>query len=322
MTDPYQEIKAIHLGDGNYFDNMRIDISESHKRFSSLPRHIKSIKKPKCLNLFKLFLSMITLWLGLREFLVLNGLSKKWLDDFRSYWSKILNGRPFGSNLDFFMLLHDYRKRQQYTSQLNWDHPEQHIANWQNPDQIYSTLHFVRKITLNPVICLPLWKRISRSASILEYGCALAPYYYCYRNYFSYLECTWVLADIPNFPFHYAKYLYRNDKEVDFITIDAEDFTNPLGKMGKFDVIILTTVLEHLYDPLFVSEYLLERLKPGGLFIFDYIKSEGLGLDHPKAVEMREKCLKNILEKTQLIHGRIDDINQSINLCIMKKKPV
>lgn len=31
-----QQVKALHLEGGNYFDDMRIDISESHRRFANL----------------------------------------------------------------------------------------------------------------------------------------------------------------------------------------------------------------------------------------------------------------------------------------------
>ncbi len=320
MTISDQQMKALHLEGGNYFDDMRIDISESHHRFANLTRHYKSIKRSKYRNIVKLYLTGLGIWLGIHESLVVNGIRRRWLDDFRCYWSDILDGRPFCNTLDFFMLLHDYRKRQQHTSQSEWDDPAQHLSNWQNPSQIYSTLHNVRKFATHPIVSLNLWKKVSKGARILEYGCYLAPYYNCYREFFSHLGCKWILADIPNYPFHYAKYLYRNDAELDFITINSVDFTNPLGDAADFDAIILTTVLEHLDNPLFVSEYLLERLKPGGLFVFDYIKSKGTGLDHPNAVEMREDCIKRILEKTQIVSGKINDINESIGLCIAKKK--
>jgi 2-polyprenyl-3-methyl-5-hydroxy-6-metoxy-1,4-benzoquinol methylase len=161
---------------------------------------------------------------------------------------------------------------------------------------------------------------VPKGARILEYGCSLAPYYHCYRDFFSHLDCKWTLADIPNFPFHYARYLYRNDADVEFVIINANDFSNPLGEVGEFDVIILTTVFEHLDDPLFLSEYLLKRLKIGGLFVFDYIKSEGKGLDHPKALEMRQDCIRNIMAQTDIVSGKINNIKESIGLCIAQKK--
>jgi 2-polyprenyl-3-methyl-5-hydroxy-6-metoxy-1,4-benzoquinol methylase len=320
MSVSDQQVMASHLEGGNYFDDMRINISESHHRFDNLPKTTQSIKQSKYRNLAKLSFIRLCIKFGFHEFLVVNGIRRRWLDDFRNYWSNVLNGRPFWNTLDFFMLLHDYRKRQQQTSQLEWDDATQHLANWQHPNQIYTTLHSVRNLAIHPIVNLHPFKKMPPKARILEYGCSLAPYYACYRDFFSHLNCRWVLGDIPNYPFHYAKYLYRNDAEVEFVTINAEDFSHPLGDTGEFDVIILTTVLEHLDDPLFISEYLLNRLKPGGLFVFDYIKSDGKGLDHPNALKTREDCIEIILKKTQVIYGRIDDITKSIGLCISQKQ--
>ena len=319
MEISIQDLKAVHLDGGNYFDDMRIDIAKSHRRFANLTRNAKNLSMPRYRNIINFYLTSIALRLRIHEFLIVNGIRRRWLDDFRIYWSDILNGRPFWNTLEFFMLLHDYRKRQQHTSSLEWNDAIQHLRNWQHPSQIYSTLHFVRTCALQPINCPTLWRNISKGMRILEYGCSLAPYYYCYREFFSHLNCKWILADLPNFPFHYAKYLYRNDSDAEFVTINERDFSNPLGESGDFDVIILTTVLEHLDNPSFVSEYLLKRLKTGGLFVFDYIKSDGKGLDHPQALEMRPDCLGRILAQTKIIHGRINDINESIGLCIAQK---
>jgi SAM-dependent methyltransferase len=320
MTVFDQQAKAMHLKGGNYYDDMRIDISESHQSLAKLSKNPKSIKRPKYRNIIRLYLTGMFMKIGFYEILVENGISRKWLDDFRGYWSNILNGRPFWNTLDFFNLTHDYRKRQQHTAQFYWNDASQHIKNWQDPSQMYATFHLARKLASRPIVTLKLWRKISKGAHILEYGCSLAPYYYCYRKFFSHLNCKWTLADIPNFPFHYAKYLYRNDLEAEFVTIKSEDFSNPLAEKKDFDVIILITVLEHLDNPLFVSKYLLDRLKPGGLFVFDYIKSDGIGLDHPNAVDMREDCIKLILGKTEILYGKINDINENIGLCIAKKK--
>ena len=238
---------------------------------------------------------------------------------FRSYWSNILGGRPLPTALDFLTLLHDYRKRQQHTSELEWSDATQHIDNWQNPRELYATFNSVRKLALQPVLGLQLWQRLPKRARVLEYGCSLAPYYHCYREFFAYKSCSFILADIPNYPFHYAKHLYRNDPDVQFVTIDAEDFSDPLEEEGNFDAIILTTVFEHLDDPLFVAQYLLGRLNPGGLFAFDYIKSHGHGLDHPNALASRQQTLKTILDQTEVVYGKVGDLDEDISFCIARK---
>jgi SAM-dependent methyltransferase len=320
MPNYGQDVKALHLEGGNSFDDIRIDIAASHKRLANLRRYPRSIKKPKYRNTLKYHLVKAALRFRVYEFLVVNGIIGKWLDDFRVYWSTIIGGRPFWITADFFLLLHDYRKQSQHNSQLEWSNPAQHLANWQHPSQIFSTFHNVRKLAIQPLLPLEFWKRVPEGARILEYGCSLAPFYSCYREFYSHLDCKWVLADIPNFTFHYAKYLYRNDSRVDFVTIYECDFSNPLGEAGEFDIIILTTVFEHLDNPLFVFEYLLRRLKTGGLFVFDYIKSEGKGLDHPNAVKLRQECLKSILANMQILHGTIHDIYESVGFCIAQKK--
>lgn len=320
MTPAGNDTTAQHLEGGNLFDDLRIDIAASHRRLDDLRRTPRSIRRSRSVNGAKLFLTRLANRLRIYELLVVNGIRRKWLDEFSSYWSQILGGRPFVNSIDFFLLLHDYRKRQQHTAPLEWSDAHQHLANWQHPSQLYSTLHNVRKLASQPLVSRALWQEVPRGARILEYGCSLAPYYNCYREFFTHQGCHWTLADIPNFPFHYARYRYRDDAEVELLTINAADFGDPLGDRGGFDVIILTTVLEHLDHPLFVTDYLLDRLKPGGLLVFDYIKSEGLGLDHPAGLEMRKACLQRILARTDVLHGDVEDIEQSVNLCIARKK--
>ncbi|MCX7804243.1 MAG: class I SAM-dependent methyltransferase [Planctomycetota bacterium] len=320
MSDRDPIAKAVHIGGGNYFDDMRIDIAESHRRLAGLARNPKSVRKPRWRNLAKLCLAGLSMRLGIREFLVTNGIARKWMDDFCDYWSNVLDGRPIATAIEFFMLMHDYRKRQQYVRRLEWGSPSRHLENWQDPVQIFATFRSVMDMALRPIRCMDLWRRMPGSARVLEYGCSLAPYYYCYREFFSHLDCRWVLADIPGFPFHYARYLYRNDAEVEFVAIGAGDFADPLRGAGNFDIIILTSVLEHLDDPIFVSEYLLKKLKRGGLLVFDYIKSEGKGLDHPASLQMRRKCLENILAKTRLVSGEVGDLDGSVGLCIARKE--
>jgi 2-polyprenyl-3-methyl-5-hydroxy-6-metoxy-1,4-benzoquinol methylase len=319
MTSADYDVKSLHFEGGNFFDDMRIDIAESHRRLDR-STWTKNTKRSKYQSIVAFYLTRITLWLGINEFFVVNGVRKRWLYDFKNYWSEILNGRPLWNTLDFFMLLHDYRKRQQQKIQLEWNDPKQHLANWQHPDQLYATFHNVRACALHPIKSMELWKKVSKGMRILEYGCSLAPYFYCYREFFSHLNCQWILADIPSYPFHYAKYLYRNDSDVEFVTIYDSDFSNPLRDESNFDVVILTEVFEHLDDPLFISDYLLKRLRVGGLFVFDYINSEGKGLDHPKAQEMRQDCLKSILAQTQIMYGEVNDIAKSVGLCIVRKK--
>ena len=313
---------AVHSKGGNYLDRIRIDVAASHAGLDQQVSVKMSVRKSRIGNTLRLLFAALLIRLRLREPLVMSGLCRRWFDDFVTYWHDVLGGRPIPTVSDFNLLLYEYRKRQQHVSELSWGDAAQHVANWQEPDAIYLTLHNARRLALHPIVGLRLWPLVRRGSRVLEYGCSLAPYYYCYRLYFSHLKCSFVLADIPNFPFHYAKYLYRHDAEVEFATIGPEEFRAPLAGLegdARFDVIIVTTVFEHLDDPPFVARYLLDRLNPGGLLVFDYIKSEGHGLDHPNALRTRQAALSTILAETEVVHGDVGDLNESIGFCIARK---
>lgn len=190
---------AVHHGGGNYLDRIRIDISESH---ASLDRHVstkRSVRKSRVGNVLRVLVAAVLIRLRLREPLVMSGFCRRWLDDFVTYWQDILGGRPIPTVSDFNALLYEYRRRQQHVEELSWGDAAQHVANWQDPDAIYLTFHNARRLALNPLAGLRLWRLVRRGSRVLEYGCSLAPYYYCYRHYFSHLGCSFVLADIPNF---------------------------------------------------------------------------------------------------------------------------
>jgi SAM-dependent methyltransferase len=310
---------AVHLEGGNYFDDMRINIAASHQLLDALPRNPGSKPHSRLGGALRRRSDEVLQHFDIQSFLVTSGLRSAWFRDFHSYWSDILQGRRL-EVADFMMLLHDYRKRQQYIAELSWGSPAEHVENWQVPALLYSTMFYARRQAIEPVRSGSFWRYIRAGATILEYGCSLAPYYNSYRRYYSHRGCNWILADIPSFPFHYAKCLFWNDRSVQsFVTIEPQDFGDPLKGKPECEVIFLTTVLEHLDDPLFVAGYLLERLKSGGILIFDYILSEGLGLDTSAGLEKRKACLEFILEKTEVVVGKVE-MEKTTPLTVVRKR--
>lgn len=309
-----------HLPGGNSFDDIRIDIAEAHRMADSLPREIRPIAAPAWKGRFRLLTYRLLRKLRLHEALVVNGVLGGWLRDFRSYWNDVLGGRPIWKTLDFFLLAHDYRKSQQHVKAIEWKDAERHLENWQQPGQVYQIFQQVERFALTPYEHPPIWKYLEPKMRVLEYGCSAGPYYQCYRKFFSHKKQEWVLADIPNFPFHYAKHICRSDQGVSFATIEADNYDDPLQSTEKFDAIILTTVLEHLDKPREVVAYLLERLRPGGVMLFDYILSEGTGLDHPGSLEQRAECLGVIREQAVVLEGKIGEDSETVDLCVVRKK--
>ncbi len=312
------ELAAVHLPGGNLFDDVRLDIAKSHETLAGMSGKKQRASGYGPLNKLRYLANGALQKYSLQEFLVTTGLRRAWFDEFHDYWQKILTGRPL-KVLDFFMLAHEYRKRQQHMDELNWSSAEQHVKNWQAPNELYSTFAFVRNDALRPVIAPRFWSRLKAGDVVLEYGCSLAPFYSCYRKFYAHLDCRWMLADIGNFPFHYAKYRYRDEADVDFLTIEPANFRDPLASEQKYNVIVLTTVLEHLDDPLYVIGYLTERLQQSGYLVFDYLISEGKGLDTPHALEMREDCLKWILKRFDIVDGHVD-IERDVPIVIARRR--
>jgi len=249
---------------------------------------------------------------------MVSGVRRKWFDEFMEYWSEVLSGRPL-TFLDFFMLLHDYRKRQQHMAELDWNSPEKHVENWQNYGTIYSIFSLTRSASIRPIVGRELWKHVRPGMRILEYGCSLAPFYFTYRNFYAYRQCSWTLADLANFPFHYAKFLYRHDSNLKLHTIEPSAFENPLPDSAVFDVAIVVNVFEHLDDPLRAAEYLLSRIAPGGLLVFDFLESDGKGFDTPKGLEQRKVCLDFLSSRLDIVYGSID-ATQDVGFTIARVK--
>jgi hypothetical protein len=62
-------------------------------------------------------------------------------------------------------------------------------------------------------------------------------------------------------------------------------------------------VFEHLKDPLIVTERFAAMLQPRGYLLFDYLQTEGGGLDTMHGVRQRDAVLKFIDERFEPVHG-------------------
>lgn len=120
-----------------------------------------------------------------------------------------------------------------------------------------------------------------------------SPYYRAWKAYFNHYDVQWTLADVKNISFLFSRYSYRDDAAVEkFVIIDAKNADNPFKHGDEhFDAIILTTVLEHVHNPVTVIRSLTQHLRPGGVLVFDYIKSDGHGLIPSKVFP----CAKRLL---------------------------
>ena len=315
-------LNAKHYEGGNRFDNILIDISSSYQiQDRWLPTVSKRPSKRNFIcNYFSLFCFVLLKRLSLYEPLVSSGFVKKWFSEFHAYWNQVLGGRPITVS-DFNNLYFHYRVKNQNEGDLSWKNPQQHVINWQTPHNIGLLFHYVSKCARSPFRSKLIFKYLKKNMRVLEYGCSLAPMYRTYRDFLNHRDAKWVLADIPNYPFHFSRYAYSQESDVTLVTITSEKFDNPLKEVeGLFDFIIIQEVFEHLDRPLFIAKYLLERLRPGGLFLFDYVNSEGKGLDTTGGMQDRDETLRYLESNLRIVEGAFSVSSKSISTCLGIKK--
>ncbi len=169
--------------------------------------------------------------------------------------------------------------------------------------------------------CGTMLKLLKPGMRVLEFGCSIAPMYRTWRTFWSHVATKWVLADIPNFPFHYARHVYGRDSEASFCQISEDLFDDPLKHIpGTFDMIIIQDVFEHLHKPRQMAEYLIGRLNPGGILHFNYVRSDAKGHDTPAGLHERIPTLKFLQEKLTFISGTFAVSDESLGTCIGRKR--
>jgi SAM-dependent methyltransferase len=313
---------AIHLPDGNRFTDLRLDIAASiaaqEPWLTQVPK--RSVRRSLLANYTHLAAYVALRRLGFWEPAVNVGLIRDWFDEFSDYWSKSLGGRHL-TVLDFHQIRFLFRKRFARLTDFSWNSTDQHLANWQLPENIHATFHFLYREALEPVRSRELLTHLRSGMRVLEYGCSLAPMYRTWRSFLSHVRAEWVLADIPNFPFHYSRHTYARDAEASFCLIAEELFDDPLRHVeGDFDIIIIHEVFEHLHKPRHLAEYLLRRLRPGGLFYFDYVHSDATGHDTPAGLADRIKTLQFLEQHLGIIAGDFEVSDRSLGRCIGRLK--
>jgi hypothetical protein len=308
------------LPGGNYFDDVRLDLSASYREQDEWLARVEreSVRDSAPRSSLRRLAYRVEPY-RLREALVNTGLRRQWFEEFREYWENVVGGRPL-TLIDFHNLRFAYRTRGQVTEQLSWESWPGHLANWQHPKHIFQTFDFVYRSGLHPAWHgRTLFELLERGWTVLEYGCAIAPMYRTWRSFLADRPTSWLLADIPGFPFHYARHVYGRDAEARFHVIEHPD--DPLsGEDGQFDLILVQTVFEHLDRPRVVAEYLLERLRAGGLFWFDYPVTDVSGLNTPAGQDERRATLEFLAERLDVVRGelRIDD--RPLGQCIGRKR--
>jgi SAM-dependent methyltransferase len=308
---------------GNQFDDLRVDVEALYARFP-LSERARWGAVPSATAAGRLYALAALPLKGRRALCRLLRrlrLDLSWFQEFRSYWSAILGGRPLWDVEDFHFLRGIYRMRHQANVVPDTDDAAVHVQAWQRPELLYQLFQqvFVESIATQAKLFEHVARcGLARPASLLEYGCATAPVTASFFEFFGRRKTRITIADIPTLAFHYAVYRFGRRGDVTPVLLKPEDGFG-LELEQAVDVAFCLQVFEHLPGPLAGAQDLHRALRPGGLLVFDYVKGEGQGLDTLQGVRQRQAVLDFIDSRFDVVSGALRR-EDSMGLTLARKR--
>ncbi len=243
------------------------------------------------------------------------GMDISWFDRFRRYWGRTLGGRPMWGVEDFYFLRNIYRLQFQRSREVPADaDATSHLEVWQQPAVLSHLFHSVYKEKLfHQLDTLRLLRHARRPVRrLIEFGCGAAPVCTSLFEFHRPKNMTVYLADIETVSFHYAAWKFAEFPNVQPIPLlPQNDFRLTLDQ--PVDAICCLAVFEHLNAPIETIKTFHRLLAPGGVLVFDYIKSDAQGLDTTQGLSQRKEVMQYVREHFEVVHGRLDE-EESIGL--------
>jgi SAM-dependent methyltransferase len=269
----------------------------------------------------RLYLLGALVKIGLHRRLVLANVRLDWFHEFQTYWVGELGNRPLQLH-DFFFLSGVYRQRLQTIHFESLEDPalasdDKQLEAWRDPRIVHHLFAHTYRAALSPLRVHRYVRYLPRRGRAAEYGCGTAPLLTALARWYRHLDLQLVGADIPHLLFHYARWKFRHTPFVRIVPITPND-DRPLP--GRYDTIFCLEVFEHMPRPLPVLEHFRDVLKPGGHLVFDYIRSEGTGLDTATALRDRLPALDYLRRHFDVVEGRMPTDGPHIEPTVVRKR--
>lgn len=313
----------------NRYDDARPDVAallkEQEAKLSPPDPHARSGDRLGPIgilgSLARLYALGVLVKLGLHHRLIYANLRLDWFHEFQRYWVDELGNRPIYPH-DFYFLSGVYRQRLQtiYFEQI--EKPElasddRHLEAWRDPRAVYYLFAYTYRQALSPLRVHPFISFVPHGGRVAEYGSGAAPIVTALARRYRHLDLELVCADIPHLLFHYARWKFRNDR---FVTMVSVEPNNDAALPGNYDTIFCLETLEHLPRPIPVLQHLHRALKPRGHLIFDYVRSDGTGLDTATALRDRIPALQFILDHFDIVQGRVTTDGTHVEPTVARKR--
>jgi SAM-dependent methyltransferase len=260
---------------------------------------------------------------GLHKRLVYANLRLDWFFEFQEYWMRELGNRPIHPH-DFYHLFGVYRQRLQNIHFEHFENPalatdDKHLEAWRDHRIVYYLFAHTYRQALSPLRVHRFARFVPRGGRVAEYGCGAAPILAALARWYRHRNLRLVGADIPHLLFHYARWRFRQAPFVTMVRVQPDDDA-PLP--GSYDTIFCLETLEHLPRPIPVLQHFHRALKPGGHLVFDYIRSEaiGLGLDTRSSLRDRLPALQFVLDHFDIVTGRVATDGSHVEPAVARKR--
>jgi len=309
----------------NKLNNLHINVKELYSKFplkdSDINLHKGDIKHFKFFKkIYKTKLISLNFRNKLWFLFHTTNIDQYWFYEFKNYWSKVLKGRPLFGVPDFYFFKNTYRIKFQTVEVEDTNKPKNHVKAWQQNEVLYQLLHLVqRESSINKLSTIKLAKKHIKFKNFLEFGCGTAPITNTYLTFYKKSEKIKIyISDIQTISFHFALLRFSNNKNIIPILLKEENNLLLIENI-KTDLIFCITVFEHLNKPLETIKRFYNTLNNNGILIFDYILSDGDGLDTMQGVKERSEVLNYIEKYFILLSGKIDYKN-SMGTTVIRKK--
>ena len=310
----------------NKLDNLQVNVKELYKEYpvsekSKINLHKGDIKHFYTFQkIYKNRLLPLKFRNKLWYLFHITNLDQFWFYEFKNYWSKFLKGRTLFGIIDFYFFKNIFRLKFQTVEVSDTEKVESHIAAWQKNEVLYQLLHLVqRESSINKLATIKQVRKYINFKSFLEFGCGTAPITKTYLTFYKKSAKTKIyISDIQTIAFHFATQRFSNYKNITPILLKEENDLLLTDEI-KTDVIFCVTVFEHLNKPLETIKKIYKILNNNGVLVFDYILSDGDGLDTMQGIRERNDVLKFIEKYFIVLFGKVDYDN-SMGRTIIRKK--